>query len=405
MLQAIKCPSCSANLQVPDDVEFVICEYCETTIKVREIIRTETDYDVPEWMKIADNAYKGRNYDQAYDYYNMVLEKEAFHPEAWIGKGLSAGRLSDEDELRFDEMLQLVSYGLTKAKKDNQEELRKYVKKELLEICADYYTRHRKDKFDRKDDYEDYIKCCAPLILSMKRIHHAYYKNDLNFNRLYSDILKNNLGSYVILSGEIPGNNYSISEPKKTEYKNELRAIEAEIKTFDAAYVSYEDTEQKKRILKYIKTGVKVGIFIIIVWLGIKYIPDLFNKGKAKVQEISKNNNAAADTVKQKYEVMNKAVVGKKAIYTVFTEAEYLSELKEYANAIIKKDENAYTQFTVNFFSDYSAVKKYSGKEVQLSKNQPTSLKDFSAAVKYTTSKDYKELFYYDKSKLSSEKF
>ena len=405
MLQAIKCPSCSANLQVPDDVEFVVCEYCETTIKVREIIRTETDYDVPEWMKIADNAYKGRNYDQAYDYYNMVLEKEAFHPEAWIGKGLSAGRLSEDDELRFDEMLQLASYGISKAHDNKKEELKKYVKKELLEICADHYTRHRKDKFDRKDDYDDYLKCCAPLIMSMKRIHHAYSRDDLNFKRLYSDILKNNLENYIILSGETPGNNYTVSEPKRTEYKNEVRALDADIKKIDASHVAWEDVQRKKTIFKYVKLALWFGFFLLVFWLSWKYIPVLFNEGKAKVEEISTKNNTASDNVKQKYEVVNKAVVGKKVIYTVFTESEYLSEIKDYASSIIKKDENVYKQFVVNFFSDYETVKNYSGKDIQLNKNQPSSLKSFSACVKYSASKDYKELFYYDKSKLTSEKF
>jgi len=123
MIIAVKCPSCSANLQIPDDVEFVTCEYCETSIKVRDYIRVETDYDVPEWIKIADNAYKGENYEEAYEYYNMVLEKESFRANAWIGKGISAGRLSEENELRFDEMLQLVTYGLsiTDEKKKNEE--------------------------------------------------------------------------------------------------------------------------------------------------------------------------------------------------------------------------------------------------------------------------------------------
>jgi len=335
----------------------------------------------------------------------VVLEKEAFHPEAWIGKGLSAGRLSDDDELRFDEMLQLSSYGISRANDKNKEELKKYVKKELLEVCADYYTRHRKDKFDRKDDYEDYIKFCAPLIISTKKIHHTYFKNDLNFTRLYSDLLKNNLDSYMIYSGETPGNRYSINEPKRTEYKNELRTLDADIKKMDASHIAWEDIEKKKTIFKYAKLAGWLVFFLLVFWLSWKYIPVLFNQGKAKVEEISKNNNTSADNVKQKYEVVNKSVNGKKAIYTIYTESEYLSEIKEYANNIIKKDENVYSQFVINFFSDQDVLKKFSNKEIQLSKNQPASLKTFSACVKYSTSRDYKELFYYDKSKLTSERF
>ena len=36
-----KCPSCNGELQVPDDKDFVMCMYCGTNIKVRDVIKVK----------------------------------------------------------------------------------------------------------------------------------------------------------------------------------------------------------------------------------------------------------------------------------------------------------------------------------------------------------------------------
>lgn len=40
VLSAVNCPSCGGELSIPEQVEYVQCPYCRTSVKVREIEQT-----------------------------------------------------------------------------------------------------------------------------------------------------------------------------------------------------------------------------------------------------------------------------------------------------------------------------------------------------------------------------
>lgn len=402
MIIAVKCPSCSANLQIPDDVEFVSCEYCETSIKVRDVVRIETDYDVPEWIKIADNAYKGKNYEEAYEYYNMVLEKEAFRANAWIGKGFSAGRLSDDNDARFDEMNHLVTYGLSITDEKKKAEETKYVKKEILSILQDYFSNIRKDKFDSKYDFDEYVNEGRPFVEACGKSYQSFFLNDIIFTKFYCLVLRN----FLYRSFEYGAESRTvieISEPRKTEYRNKLRELERELKALDKNYVTLDEFERKTKTAKLIITGAAILLIGLIIIFGINYFIKIADENKIKTATV--NNNANTKLPDTGYEIVSKSVKNKKIIYTIYTETESLSDIKNYADGLIKKDEEVALTMTVNFFSNKAEATELGGKEIALKKNQSSAPEYFSASVKYTKGKPQKELYYYDNSKLVSEKY
>lgn len=401
MLIAVKCPSCNSNLQVPDDAEFVTCEYCQTVTKVRDIIRVETDYDVPEWLKIADNAYRGDNYDEAYQYYNMVLEKETNHSDAWIGKGLAAGRLSEESEPRFDEMLQLVSYGLNMKDSKNTDEQRAFAKKEMWDILQSYFTEYKKDRFDYKSDFDDYIKERRPFAQACFKCYDTYFSKDALYTKFFADVLKNFLYTGYVYDSD-NRIKIEISEPLKTEYKNKLRALESELKAIDKSYVTYDEAKTKGTVKRLIITGSAILITALFVYYAVGYIKAALNKDKAKVtnEEIKPNNTPSVD-----YAIVGKSSKNKKIVYTIYTETTSLSDIQKFADGLISRDEGEAQSITIYFLSDKSEASGLAGKEISL-KNTDKSMPDsFSARVKYTKGKDLKELHYYEKSKLTSETY
>ena len=403
MIIAVKCPSCYANLQIPDDVEFVTCEYCDTSIKVRDVVRVETDYDVPEWIKIADNAYKGENYEEAYEYYNMVLEKESFRANAWIGKGLAAGRLSDDNDPRFDEMIQLVTYGLsiTDEKKKNSETIA--VRKELLAILQDYFEQIKKDKFDFKSDFDDYFKESGAFLKGCIKCHENFFSKDIVYTKFYCLVLR----SYLYKGYEYGAESRTLiglTEPKRTEYKNKLKVLESELKALDSNYETFDDGERKGAIKKIIVTGSAIVLVALIVIFGIKYFKNISDESKAKVTP-EQSSESSKKLPGIDYEIVNKSIKNKKIIYTIYTETESLSDIKNYADAIIKRDEEQALTIFINFLSNKAEAAEYAGKEITLKKNRGNAPEFISATVKYTKGKELKELNYYDKSKLVSEKF
>lgn len=408
MIIAVKCPSCNANLEVPDDAEFVTCEYCHTVTKVRDIIRVETDYDVPEWLKIADNAYKGDNYDEAYEYYNMVLEKETNHSDAWVGKGLAAGRLSDEYNPRFDEMMQLVSYGLNMkenpdktGKVRDKDEQRTFAKKEMFEILQSYFSDFKKDKFDDKSDFDDYIKERKQFVEGCFKCSDNFYQKDVPFTKFFAEVLRNLLQVNYEFDGE-NRTKIEINDPLKSKYANKLREIETGLDSIDKNYVTLDEEKRKKLIKKIIITGSAILITAIIVIFAVKFFMNAASKDKAKVtnEEIKPNNIPSPD-----YQIVGKSNKNKKIIYTIYTETSSLNEIQKYADALVGRDEAQALTITIYFLSNKAEATEFGGKDIPLKNTNKSMPEYFSARVKYTKGKDLKELNYYDKSNLTSETY
>ncbi|MBS1515662.1 MAG: hypothetical protein JSS63_11545 [Bacteroidetes bacterium] len=402
MIIAVKCPSCNANLEIPDDVEFINCEYCGTSIKVREIVRVETDYDVPEWIKIADNAYKGKNYDEAYEYYNMILEKESYRSNAWIGKGLAAGRLSDNYEPRFEEMNQLVKYGISISDEKKKNGELSNAKREILSMLQDYYKNIKTDVFNSANEFDEYINSCKPFIEACGNSYQNFFTNDLIFIKFYSTALRSLVQKNFINSAETR-KTIEIKDPLRREYRNKLRELEKEIKINDSKYVTFDEFERKTKIAKLLISGAGVVVLIFLIITGVNYFTKIASQNKSKAtQEDSVTNSKQTEAG---YEIINKSLKNKKIIYTIYTETDNLSDIQKYADALIERDKKQFELITLYFLSDKNEANDLGGRDIQLknsNKNMPNS---FSARVKYTKGKTAKELSYYEKNKLISESY
>ena len=85
-LVSAKCPSCGAALKVPDDKDYVVCEFCDSSVRVREAVRLYTEADIPDWFILADSALKNKKYPEALHYYMKILETDAKQSGAWLGR-------------------------------------------------------------------------------------------------------------------------------------------------------------------------------------------------------------------------------------------------------------------------------------------------------------------------------
>jgi tetratricopeptide (TPR) repeat protein len=90
---AAKCPSCGASLSVPDDKDYVVCDFCKSNVKVREAVRLYTEVDIPDWLILADSAMKMGKYNEGLHYYIKILEVDAKVAQAWLGRAEATGKL------------------------------------------------------------------------------------------------------------------------------------------------------------------------------------------------------------------------------------------------------------------------------------------------------------------------
>lgn len=91
--------------------------------------------------ELADSAYRGSNYEQAYEYYTRILENASENAEAWLRKGICAGWLSEPDEPRFEEMHVCIDKAKEKEEKVDEEELSEQVMEMSEDFLASLYGK------------------------------------------------------------------------------------------------------------------------------------------------------------------------------------------------------------------------------------------------------------------------
>lgn len=145
--KSAKCPSCQGELMVPDNKDFVICMYCGTSVKVREAIIVYSEKNTANWFTLAEDAYYTRNYDEAYDFYNKILENNPQSQKALIGKGKSAGYLFDDGNSRLNETIYYFEKAIEFS--ESKEALKKNLASVTTTIAVDVF-KNSLDNFMRR---------------------------------------------------------------------------------------------------------------------------------------------------------------------------------------------------------------------------------------------------------------
>ena len=101
---AATCPSCSGDLQVPDNIPSVKCMYCGKKVILKTKKSSSGGPDIKNLIKLGDQAADSENYDEAYSYYSRALEIDPDNIDALIGKGIAAGWSSTLANFRIKEM-------------------------------------------------------------------------------------------------------------------------------------------------------------------------------------------------------------------------------------------------------------------------------------------------------------
>lgn len=119
VLVAAVCPQCSGALQIPEERDFVKCQYCGTDIMVREPVRpaqyvhlvqpvapaAQASANPAHLKELGQEALEAGNAEEAYGYFNRVLELDPKDPQAWTGRADALILASTAYNLRFKDMI------------------------------------------------------------------------------------------------------------------------------------------------------------------------------------------------------------------------------------------------------------------------------------------------------------
>lgn len=268
-MKAIKCELCGSNDLVKKD-EYFICSYCHTKYSVEEAkklmveiegtVKIDTTSKQNNHEKLAERAFNDKLYDQAYDYYNKLLELDC---DNWVyvyKKGLCAAWQSTLANFRIDETIKACKNAFNIIEVENIElenkqnvclEMALAISKVTLEfsiLSIQHYNQFWKLESSAPDYWNQLEKCMSCQEYAKDLIYE--YRHTLpECEDLYIDILK----SLVKYTVEIcKRRKYQTGHNQYGEvfgyiwYKNELRQslIEKydqyvkELKYMDHSYIA-----------------------------------------------------------------------------------------------------------------------------------------------------------------------
>src|SRR5512142_2283865 len=131
---AAKCPSCGGDLQVPDDKDFVKCSYCGAEVKVRDVIKISLDTNIPNLLRLGNEALRAGNNQEAFEFFNKVLETDTENYEAWYGKAISTGNPASLEDVKVQEMVTCFDNSLKYCPAEKRNELEIKTSDEIYNI-------------------------------------------------------------------------------------------------------------------------------------------------------------------------------------------------------------------------------------------------------------------------------
>jgi len=93
-----KCPNCGGEIKVPPDKKILKCMYCGSDIVVAEAIAKANDINTESLIELINTALNSKNFQEAVEFCNKILERDSNNVEALLKKGLAVGLLGRPKE-------------------------------------------------------------------------------------------------------------------------------------------------------------------------------------------------------------------------------------------------------------------------------------------------------------------
>lgn len=254
MFIAAKCPACGGDLEVPEEKDFVECEYCGTDVKVREVINVKVENNLPQLLKLASYSASAGNYNEAYYYYSNALELEAKNSEAWLGKAEALTHIAAFQNLL--EPNEILSYFKNALDNTPEQEKRKTAIKiagTIARFASGLYrnVQSQKDNYLENDgEWKNYIERCGKIITTLEKAI-EYNPDEPQIYRTIHEIAYANLDGITCMVTKFNGSkkvtfkktNF-IAPDYKSYLEKKLEYYEGILKTKDTAYIQKIDAQR-----------------------------------------------------------------------------------------------------------------------------------------------------------------
>jgi tetratricopeptide (TPR) repeat protein len=102
------CPSCNGQLELPDNLGVTHCMYCGTKIILQPLDAPKEKRAIERYKELCNTAIKSKNYAEAIQYSNNMLELDPKDIGAWIDKATATFWLTSYKNNRYDEAMEYL---------------------------------------------------------------------------------------------------------------------------------------------------------------------------------------------------------------------------------------------------------------------------------------------------------
>lgn len=274
-----KCPSCSGDLQVPDDKDFIICMYCGSTIKVRDAIRISVESNLPNLIKLIEEAIKNQNYPETYEYCNRVLENDITNYLVWYYKGTVISRIAEPYNLRILETQSCFENAVKNCPEEKINDLKNTIK-EILYIISAFLFKLNENSVKTIETGENKIDTFfdnSRKIIQLLKFIPSTLK--IEENKTYNEIIsvcRNTLTSrsytyHTLIAGtqQIRTGSIFISEMIKMEFNNIISECNNKLRELNPEVYAERDKKIALNKKKDRNLLIFIGIVVFLVFITI----------------------------------------------------------------------------------------------------------------------------------------
>ena len=306
-----KCPSCSGDLQVPDDKDFIICMYCGSTIKVRDAIKISVESNLPNLVKLIEEAIKNQNYTEAYEYCNRVLENDITNYLVWYYKGTVISRIAEPNNLRILETQSCFENAVKNCPDDKINDLKNTIK-EILYVVSSYLFKLNENSVKNIETGENKIDTFfdnSRKIIQLLKFIPMTLK--IEENKTYNEIIslcRNALSSrsytyHTLIAGtqQIRTSSIFISEAVKSEFNNIISECNNKLRELNPEVYAEKDAKIITAKKKNKRNLTILGIVVFLVFAVI-FIMSLSNNMTFENQSKDSKNTNNVNIERTEYE-------------------------------------------------------------------------------------------------------
>lgn len=314
-MKAIKCELCGSNDIMKQDGVY-ICQYCGTKysaeeakkmmvegiVEVQGVVKLDNTSKQDNLRKLAQRAYKDKLYEEAYNYYNKMLENDADDWEAAYKKGICSAWRSTLATPRIEEAIKASKTAFNIVVQNEQNKDENFMEKLKIQVADDinsvtasfflnaknYYNEHWKLQ-TAAPEYWNRLNVCinaGEYIASLLSTNMV--QKNMQAKSLYLTILQNTITYYCelcMIRRYMSGYNQYGETFLTTCYRNDLRqhivekydTTVQEIKRYNETYTPPQITRVAKKGC-YIATAVYGTYDCPEVWTLRRYRDTILDK-------------------------------------------------------------------------------------------------------------------------------